>query len=134
LAEIRYPARSVLETGVPYVAGSDAPTGEFFPSIGMAEAMERGASVGRAIGRSEGLSRTHAIESAVHGGTFAMSQDDWRTILEAGRAADLIIVDPNPFDSSVDLRSVGGLMTMVPASIEHDAMGSLTIAIEKSVR
>jgi hypothetical protein len=49
-----------------------------------------------AIGRSEALSRTRAIESYVHGGTYAMSQDDWRTVLEAGRAADLIVVDGIP--------------------------------------
>lgn len=99
----------------------------------MVEAMDRGASMGKAIGRSQALSRTQAIESYVHGGTYAMSQDDWRTVLEAGRAADLIVVDRNPFDSSVDLRSVGVLMTMVPGSIEHDAIGSQTTAIEKSV-
>jgi predicted amidohydrolase YtcJ len=124
LAEIRYPARSVLGTGVPFVASSDAPTGESSPSIGIAEAMERGASTGRAIGRSEALWRTQAIESYVHDGTYAMSQDDWRTVLEAGRAADLIVVDRNP---------LGVLMTMVPGSIERDAMGAQTTAVEKSV-
>jgi hypothetical protein len=132
LAETRYPARSVIEAGVPYAASSDAPTGDFSPWVGMAEAMERGASKGRPIGASEALSRTQAVRGYVQGGAYAMGQENWRGVLEAGRAADLVVVDRDPFTSSVDFRHVEVLMTMVRGSIEHNVLGSQAAAAAKS--
>jgi predicted amidohydrolase YtcJ len=128
LAETRYPARSVLEAGVPYVASSDAPTGDFSPWAGMVEAIERGASKGTPIGASEALSRIQAIGSYVQGGAYAMGQENWRGVLDVGRAADLIVVDRDPFESSVDVRRVEVLVTMVRGSVEHDVMGSQSSA------
>ncbi|MDF0518765.1 hypothetical protein P0R31_16150 [Bradyrhizobium yuanmingense] len=54
----------------------------------------------------------------------AMRQESWRGALRAGSAADLIALEQDPFDSSVDLRSVKTLMTVVRGTIQHDVLGS----------
>jgi predicted amidohydrolase YtcJ len=123
-ADSRYPARSVIDAGVPFVCSSDAPTGDFSPWVGMANALDRGADKGKPLGPSEAISRRQAIRSYTHGGAYAMRQEGWRGTLEPGMAADLIAVDRDPFDSSVDLRAVKVLMTMVRGAIEHDSIDS----------
>lgn len=120
----KYPARSVVDAGVPYVASSDAPTGDFSPWAGMASAVDRGANKGRQLGASESLSREQVIQSYSHGGAYAMGHESWRGTLEPGMAADIIALDQDPFDPSVDLRAVNVLMTMVRGVIEHDMVGS----------
>lgn len=120
----KYPARSVIDAGVPYVASSDAPTGDFSPWAGMASAIDRGANKGRQLGALEALSREQAIWSYVHGGAYAMGHESWRGALKPGMAADFIAIDRNPFNSSVDLRSVNVLMTVIRGTIEHDMISS----------
>ncbi|MBR1119973.1 amidohydrolase [Bradyrhizobium lablabi] len=122
LADSRYPARSVIDAGVPFICSSDAPTGDFSPWVGMANALDRGADKGRPLGPSEAISRREAIRGYTHGGAYAMRQESWRGVLEPGMAADLIAVDRDPFDSTVDFRAVKVLMTMVRGAIEHDAI------------
>jgi predicted amidohydrolase YtcJ len=125
-AEEKYPARSVVDAGVVYVGSSDAPTGHVSPWIGMANAVDRGAAEGEPIGLSEALSRRQAISSYVHGGAYAMRQEDWRGVLEPGMAADLIALDRDPFEASVNLRSVRVLMTMIRGAVEYDTLASRT--------
>ncbi len=132
-AESKYPARSVLDARVPYVSSSDAPTGEFSPWVGMANALDRGADKGKPLGSSEALSRRQAVRSYMHGGAYAMRQETWRGVLEPGMAADLIAVDRDAFDASVDLKSVMVLMTMVRGAIEHDVIGSQASAAAGSM-
>jgi hypothetical protein len=123
-ADSRYPARSVIDAGVPYVSSSDAPTGDFSPWAGMTNALDRGASKGRAIGASEALTRREVIRSYTYGGAYAMGQESWRGALQPGMAADFIALDKDPFEADVDLRSVGVLMTVVRGAVHHDAIAS----------
>jgi predicted amidohydrolase YtcJ len=123
-AGTKYPARSIIDAGVPYVASSDAPTGDFSPWVGMANAVDRGAREGEPIGPSEALSRRQVIGSYVYGGAYAMKHEGWRGVLRPGMAADLIALDRNPFEVSVELKSVQVLMTMIRGEVEHDARGS----------
>lgn len=74
--------------------------------------------------QDEALSRSQTIASYTQGGAYVMRQESWRGTLRAGRAADLIALEQDPFDSSVDLRSVKTLMTVVRGTIQHDALGS----------
>ncbi|EGP06414.1 hypothetical protein CSIRO_3992 [Bradyrhizobiaceae bacterium SG-6C] len=115
-----YPARSVMEAGVTWVGSSDAPTGHVSPWVGMANAVDRGASLGAPIGPGEALTRREALGSYIHGGAFAMKQDDWRGTLAPGMAADFIALDRDPFDVSTDLVKTGVLMTVLRGVVRHD--------------
>lgn len=53
-----------------------------------------------------------------------MGHESWRGALEPGMAADLIAMDRDPFDPSVDFRDVKVLMTMIRGAVEHDTLGS----------
>jgi predicted amidohydrolase YtcJ len=122
-AATKYPARSVLEAGVSFAASSDAPTGDFSPWAG-ASAMDRGIDKGVPIGPSEALTRRQAIGSYVFGGAYAMKQERWRGAIQPGLVADLIVLDQDPFDTKVNLRTVKVLMTMLRGVIVHDVTGS----------
>lgn len=123
-AHSKYPARSVIDAGVIYVGSSDAPTGHVSPWVGMANAVDRGASLGTPIGASEALTRRQAIGSYIHGGAFAMKQEDWRGTLVPGMSADFIAVDRDPFDASNDLAATKVLMTVLRGTVRHDTLSA----------
>lgn len=123
-AHSKYPARSVIDAGVIYVGSSDAPTGHVSPWIGMANAVDRGASLGTPIGASEALTRRQAIGSYIHGGAFAMKQEDWRGTLVPGMSADFIATDRDPFDASNDLAATKVLMTVLRGTVRHDTLSA----------
>lgn len=123
-AHSKYPARSVIDAGVTYVGSSDAPTGHVSPWVGMANAVDRGASLGAPIGADEALTRREAVGSYVHGGAFAMKQEDWRGTLAPGMAADFVAIDRNPFDASTDLAATEVLMTVLRGAVRHDTLSA----------
>lgn len=126
-AHSKYPARSVIDAGVTYVGSSDAPTGHVSPWVGMANAVDRGASLGAPIGANEALTRRQAVGSYIHGGAFAMKQEDWRGTLVPGMAADFIAIDRDPFDASTDLAATKVLMTVLRGAVRHN---TLSVAAE----
>ena len=121
-ADRMYPARSVIDAGVTWVGSSDAPTGHVSPWVGMANAVDRGASLGSRIGSDEALTRRQALGSYIHGGAFAMKQEDWRGTLAPGMAADFIAVDRDPFDTVTDLAKTNVLMTVLRGVVRHDVL------------
>ncbi len=123
-AHSKYPARSVIDAGVTYVGSSDAPTGHVSPWIGMANAVDRGASLGPPIGADEALTRRQAIGSYIHGGAFAMKQEEWRGTLAPGMAADFIAIDRDPFATATDLGATGVLMTVLRGVVRHDRLSA----------
>lgn len=119
-----YPARSVIDAGVTWIGSSDAPTGHVSPWVGMANAVDRGASLGAPIGPNESLSRRQALGSYIHGGAFAMKQEDWRGLLAPGMAADFVAVDRDPCDDATDLAKTNVLMTVLRGVVRHDTLSA----------
>ncbi|RYX90595.1 MAG: amidohydrolase [Bradyrhizobiaceae bacterium] len=118
-----YPARSVIDADVTYVASSDAPTGSWSPWDGIGDAVGRASDSGPAIGESEAVSVREAIHSYTVGGAIAMKQEHWRGTLVPGMAADLIALDRDPFTANaISLKSTQVLLTMVRGAVVHDAM------------
>jgi hypothetical protein len=68
--------------------------------------------------------RSAHVTVDLRGATVIPGLTDAHSALRAGSAADLIALERDPFDSSVDLRSVKTLMTVVRGTIQHDALGS----------
>ncbi len=118
-----YPGRSVIDAGVSYIGSSDAPTGAWSPWDGIADAVERAADSGEAIGPGEAVSVREAIHSYTVGGAIAMKQESWRGTLTPGMAADLIVLDRDLFAAERPLlRETRILLTMVRGEIVHDVL------------
>ncbi len=118
-----YPGRSVIDAGVTYVATSDAPTGSWSPWDGIGDAVGRASDSGPAIGPDEAISIREAIHSYTVGGAIAMKQEHWRGTLMPGMAADLIVLDRDPFiTDAATLKSTQVHLTMVRGAVVHDAM------------
>ena len=120
-ADCSYPGQSVLRAGVQFVASSDAPTGLLSPWAGMAAAVDRAARDGDAIGEDEALSIRQAIAAYISAGAYAMMQESWRGSLMSGMAADLIVLDRDPIEATVDeLLQTQNLATMVRGEFVFD--------------
>lgn len=118
-----YPARSVIDAGVTYIASSDAPTGSWSPWDGIGDAVGRASDGGAAIGPREAVSVREAIHSYTVGGAIAMKQEQWRGTLMPGMAADLIALDRDPFTlDAASLKSMQVLLTITRGAVVHDAM------------
>jgi hypothetical protein len=126
-----YPARSVIDAGVTYVASSDAPTGSWSPWDGIADAVLRAADGGAAIGPGEAISVREAIHSYTVGGAIAMKQENWRGTLMPGMAADLIALDRDPFSAEcLPLRQTRVLLTMMRGEVVYDDLQQAATAAE----
>lgn len=128
-ADRMYPARSVIDAGVTYVGSSDAPTGHVSPWVGIANAVDRGGSLGAPIGADEALTRRQAVGSYIHGGAFAMKQEEWRGTLAPGMAADFIAIDRDPFEASTDLGATNVLMTVLRGIVRYDTLSGQKAAM-----
>ena len=118
-----YPARSVIDAGVTYIASSDAPTGSWSPWDGIGDAVGRASDSGAAIGPSEAVNVREAIHSYTVGGAIAMKQEHWRGTLMPGMAADLVALDRDPFTSdAASLKSTQVHLTIIRGAVVHDAM------------
>lgn len=130
-ADICYPARSLIDAGVTYVASSDAPTGSWSPWDGISDAVLRAADGGAAIGPREAVTVREAIHSYTVGGAIAMKQEHWRGTLMPGMAADLIVLDRDPFAADCPpIRQTRVLLTMVRGKVVHDDLPRAAAAAE----
>lgn len=118
-----YPGRSVIDAGVDYVASSDAPTGSWSPWDGIGDAVLRAGDSGASIGPDEAISVRDAIHSYTVGAATAMKQESWRGTLMPGMAADLIVLDRDPFAVAPSaLKATQVLLTMVRGAVVHDGL------------
>ncbi|PSL17097.1 amidohydrolase [Shimia abyssi] len=97
-----YPGASALAANVALAFSSDAPTGPLSPWDGIAAAITRRAPSGEPIGPSESLPFAQALNAYISGGAHAMRHDHFRSTLAPGQAADLVVLNMNPFTASPD--------------------------------
>lgn len=120
-ADTCYPGRTIIDAGVTYIASSDAPTGSWSPWDGIGDAVGRASDSGAPIGAGEAVTVREAIHSYTVGGAIAMKQEGWRGTLENGMAADLIVLDRDPFAADApSLKQTQVLLTMVRGHVVHN--------------
>jgi predicted amidohydrolase YtcJ len=123
----------VIDAGVTYVASSDAPTGAWSPWDGIADAVYRASDSGAAVGAGEAIGIREAIHAYTVGGAFAMKQETWRGTLADGMAADLIVLDRDPFTADApSLKAMQVLLTMVRGEVVHDVMAHTVTSLSLS--
>ena len=116
-----YPAKSLIDLGIPVAGSSDCPMGPFSPFEGVAGAMARRSSAGLSISPDERIALEQAVDCYVRGGAKAMYHEKFRGALVAGMAADIAVLD-RPLEglSASELPAVRAEMTLVDGAIRHD--------------
>lgn len=116
------PLASAQHMGIPVIINSDMPSGPVGPLHTIAAAVERAADVGT-IGAGEGLSMVEAWRA--HTSLPAdVTGDRVGGRLEPGRAADLVVLQDDPFRAGAGVPEGVGA-TMVGGIVRHDPEGWL---------
>lgn len=117
-----YPAASVLRAGGALVFSSDAPTGPLSPWRGVHAAVTRTGHHGKEIGAAEALPLRDALNAYIAGGASAMRQENMRGALTPGMAADLVVMQDDPFEMPIaDLPNLRADLCMVAGQIIYRA-------------
>ena len=111
-----YRMRSLQEAGLVVAAGSDAPVSEPHPLLGMYAAMTRRAESGDVVGAEEAVTAETALAMHTVNAAYAARHEADRGTIEAGKLADLALIDRDPtaveddelLEARVRLTIVGG--------------------------
>ncbi len=100
-------ARSALRAGVPISLHSDSPVTPLDPLATASYAASRRTSSGQVLGEHERISVPEALHAMTLGAAYMLKMDDEIGSLEAGKYADLAVLDRDPFEVEPDaLREV----------------------------
>jgi predicted amidohydrolase YtcJ len=92
-AERMKPARSYLDAGVPLAGSSDSTVSDYNPFVGIATMIARRTISGHVLDQAERLTRPEAIRLYTTGAAYALRRErEWGS-LEAGKWADLVVLD-----------------------------------------
>ncbi len=115
-----YPVRSVTDADALLALSSDAPTGLVSPWDGVRSAMDRLSSGGQVLGPREAVTAREAIDGYIAGGALAMRHETFRGRLQPGCAADLTVLDRDPFDlAPEEVSKTRSVLTMMEGRIVH---------------
>ncbi len=92
-------ARSLLDAGVPYAIGSDAPVTEAAPGLAFFAATRRLTRSGAVLGRAEALTPSQALAAMSEAPARAVGAAGELGRIRPGAAADIAVLDPEAFDT-----------------------------------
>src|SRR5581483_3067370 len=95
-----YRGRSLLDHGLTVAASSDAPAASLSPFVGISAAMTRTTRGGWTLSADECLTAHEALLMYTSGAAESAGHGDTRGLLRPGAAADAIVVDTDPLESS----------------------------------
>lgn len=99
--------RSALRAGVPISLHCDTPVTELNPLKTMKHAVTRLTPSGRVLGENECLDVEQALHAVTLGGAYMLKMDGEVGSLEAGKRADLAILEQDPYE--VDPEKLGDI-------------------------
>jgi predicted amidohydrolase YtcJ len=123
-ADRQYPMKSFLEAGIIMASSSDFPvTIPFDPLIGMQTGItrsERGVVPEEVLWPEEKVTLEQMIESFTFNGAYANFEENISGSLEAGKKADLVVLDRNLFEVPIkEIDKVKVLLTLVDGEIVY---------------
>ena len=116
------PLRDELDAGITVVLSSDSDVTSYRPLDTIAAAIERRTMAGAAIGADQALTLEEAIRAHTIAAAYALRMEDRIGSIEAGKLADVTVVDGDLSGAAVDeIASLGIWLTLLDGRIEHDA-------------
>lgn len=113
-----FPFRSFLRHGIPLAFGSDAPLASCVPLEGLKAAMTRCDGAGHEVAVEEAISLADALRLYTRGGACASGDEDATGTIEAGRRADLVLIEgAGDWAGAADLARARVAMTLIGGRI-----------------
>ena len=114
--ERMFAVRSFLEAGIKVTQASDYPPGPFEPMMALQSSVTRTDMNGNVWGASQKVSVEEAIKVGTIHGAYASYEEDLKGSLEAGKLADLVVLDQDPTQADP--------MAIIDIPIERTMVGS----------
>jgi predicted amidohydrolase YtcJ len=117
-----WPHRSLIDKGIPAPGHSDASICDPNPWLGIYSMVTRKTSSGQVLYAPEGVTPVEAIRAYSIDGAYAAWEEDIKGTIEAGKLADLVVLDRDPLSIDPDdLNKVITLMTVIDGEIVYEA-------------
>ena len=117
-----WPHRSLIDKGIPAPGHSDASICDPNPWLGIYSMVTRKTSSGQVLYAPEGVTPVEAIRAYSIDGAYAAWEEEIKGTIEAGKLADLVVLDRDPLSIDPDdLNKVITLMTVIDGEIVYEA-------------
>ncbi|MCZ6706378.1 MAG: amidohydrolase [Chloroflexi bacterium] len=121
-ADVMFPAKSLIEAGVPVAGSSDAPVTDYRPLFGVEQALTRATMAGDVCGPDERVDLDTALRMHTINGAYASFEEELKGSIEPGKLADLAIVDADLRKvPATELRDLPVSMTWVGGRLVSEA-------------
>ena len=109
------PARKFLDRNIPLAANSDIPsTVSVNPFVALYALVTRKNNLGNLVAPDQALSRAEALRAYTMGGTWLTREEKLKGTLEAGKVADLVVIDRDYFTVADEaLKEIAVVSTIV---------------------
>ncbi len=114
------PLRDELGAGIPVVLSSDSDVTSYRPLVTIRSAIERRTRAGRPIGSSQALTLEEALRAHTITAAYALRMEDRIGSIEAGKLADIVVIDGDLTSAAPEeISSLGIWLTVLDGKIEH---------------
>ncbi len=118
------PYRKLLDAGVVLAGGSDSPVTPFEPLLGIQAAVTRRVQEGGVMAPEQALTLPKALYMFTMGGAYAAGEEQEKGSLSAGKLADLVVLNQDPFAVPPDeLSGIAVEMTVLGGKVAYQAAG-----------
>ncbi len=119
-----YPMARWQRRGLKPAMSSDTPVSDVNPFVNLHAAVTRRTLGGEVVGADERLTLAEALSTYTENGAHACGVDDRLGTLEAGKTADIAVLDGDPFARGADdLLATGADLTLLDGQIRFDRHG-----------
>ena len=113
-----YPTNSLIQSGAPVAASSDAPVASPNPMIGVYSAATRKSLEGNVVGESERIPVQTALAMYTKNAARAIDEAAHVGSIEAGKLADLVLLNDDPTTIEADaIRDIRAELTLIGGRI-----------------